>query len=1351
MRCDQETSGTLCRQTISVLKSRTHETILSLCVRLCCVRRKGGPGYRVLGARRLVGLLLAVYTLVGLCASPAQSVRPYQPTKLDPVADPWRWQQFPKLRGLGLQCMAQAVDSTMWFGTEEGVWSYDGVRWTAYGPEACLLRGTVMAICAASGGGVYAASASGISQFRAGEWGPVFIPGGDLHWPTYDLEQGPDGTLWAGTAWGLLRINQDDRTLFAMQEMVPILAELSSGVRIQAVSDSLLPGRTGTFGHAFYTCGDLLLYNIGGWFGSREMRVGKVPRAVCVRASEDKQHTPRLQSGDVVLHLEGNRPLLTDLAGDTEEQVTLIVERESEAEQVAVQAQGRGWRAIAARFAVYDVCLAPDGGMWLALADGDLVQCGIRWTDPRSWTRHGAEHGLRIGLLPRVLQDREGRVWAASDEKTAGLNLLDRGLWTHTDLRGVGGNPINGSLLETSDGTVWISGYNVMHAYTEGALRIYMHGSIPISLGGRITNLLETSDGAIWMMVEGKEAIRFDPTGRRWDSYDGLLFQCETESGEQWFLSADNGAVSRRDGKWRRYGTEDGLMDAPIRLINGPGGVLWAAGSHRSVASTGRFQPGADGSVTGRWRIETHPRLAWGIDARAIHVAADSSIWFGAPNGRPGEGRQAGLIQYVPSGRPGSGTGRWVKHAPPHAPPRCYGIGETPDGGIWGGVIGLNRFDGTVWHEISEPPELTVPFIQWICTGRDGRMWVGTQLYGILTYERGTWTRYDQRQGLPGNAIRSIMEAADGTVWAATTEGIARFDGITWTSGVLPPKFTHVRLSEAQDGSVWISGNESSAGWAYRGMPGNTRFTFGINTHRYVPDRLAPDVQISVSPESVSQPGNTTITWEGVDPWAPADRLLYSHRLDGSPWSQYASDTSVTLLALPDGHHRFEVRARDLDFNVDPTPAAVTFTVLPPVWRQPWVLALMGILSCAVALQTGRVVRRGRRLARANKALTREVREREQAEVAREKLDVQLQQMKYLYGLREALGGVRGVDDAIRVLGRHVMAVLSSVGDGGVSVELNGDRRGFGRTDSPGGRSYARDLAWGGRVRGRLQVHVMTELTESQEHTLLDETAGQLSGVLEAQELEMQLLQSARLVSLGEMSAGVAHEMNQPLGAISTTAGDVYLRLLEGIPLPEDELKEMMQDVVRMTGRLGQTVEHLRIFSRDASEEEAVKVSLNDVIENALQLMGTQLGSHGIHIGLDLGEATPSLMGHPYQLEQVILNLLANARDALDERGVGDGSVPAAQKRIEIRTRYESGAVPQVIAEIEDNGVGIDPAVQHRLFEPFYTTKEADRGTGLGLSISHAMVRNHGGEISVASEPGTGAVFRVTIPVSGGV
>ncbi len=156
----------------------------------------------------------------------------------------------------------------------------------------------------------------------------------------------------------------------------------------------------------------------------------------------------------------------------------------------------------------------------------------------------------------------------------------------------------------------------------------------------------------------------------------------------------------------------------------------------------------------------------------------------------------------------------------------------------------------------------------------------------------------------------------------------------------------------------------------------------------------------------------------------------------------------------------------------------------------------------------------------------------------------------------------------------------------------------------------------------------------------------------------------------------------------------IYRRLLEGVPLETDELREMMEDVRGVVDRMAGTVDHLRVLSRDVSKEPRQAMDVNEVIESGLKLMQTQLENHGIDLEQDLSNALPKVWVHPHPLEQVVLDLLSNARDTVDERAEMEGV--GYDKRI--RTHAEDKAV---VIEVEENGAGMDEATRQRLFELF--------------------------------------------------
>ena len=243
-------------------------------------------------------------------------------------------------------------------------------------------------------------------------------------------------------------------------------------------------------------------------------------------------------------------------------------------------------------------------------------------------------------------------------------------------------------------------------------------------------------------------------------------------------------------------------------------------------------------------------------------------------------------------------------------------------------------------------------------------------------------------------------------------------------------------------------------------------------------------------------------------------------------------------------------------------------------------------------------------------------------------------------------------------------------------------------------------------------------------------------------ETEQQLIQAAKMATLGEMSAGVAHELNQPLSVIATAAN--ILRNQSGRDAPPNlgVLREVAREIAAQVERATRIINHLREFGRKA-EVHLSRVRLNQPIQGALGLLRQQLRVHDIELMLELDPELPPIWGNANRLEQVIINLVLNARDAIEERRQREGKLPG---RIVLRTFAQGG---QVVMTVEDNGTGIPPGQRDRIFEPFYTTKEVGKGTGLGLSISYGIVRDYQGNIQVDDSPLGGARFRLSFPRAG--
>jgi PAS domain S-box-containing protein len=229
-----------------------------------------------------------------------------------------------------------------------------------------------------------------------------------------------------------------------------------------------------------------------------------------------------------------------------------------------------------------------------------------------------------------------------------------------------------------------------------------------------------------------------------------------------------------------------------------------------------------------------------------------------------------------------------------------------------------------------------------------------------------------------------------------------------------------------------------------------------------------------------------------------------------------------------------------------------------------------------------------------------------------------------------------------------------------------------------------------------------------------------------------KLIQASKLSTLGEMATSVAHELNQPLNVIRMAAGNSRRKISKGTATYE-YLNAKLERIEEQTARAAAIIDHMRMFGREANEE-LEPINARAVVTNALDLMGEQLRLAGIEIVTEFSEDCLLILGHSIQMEQVILNLLTNAIDAM-AKSAGD-------KKVTLRVFKDDKGV-HITAE--DTGSGIPEDLLPRIFEPFYTTKEMGKGTGLGLSVSYGIINDMNGTI-VADNIDGGARFTITLP-----
>ena len=241
---------------------------------------------------------------------------------------------------------------------------------------------------------------------------------------------------------------------------------------------------------------------------------------------------------------------------------------------------------------------------------------------------------------------------------------------------------------------------------------------------------------------------------------------------------------------------------------------------------------------------------------------------------------------------------------------------------------------------------------------------------------------------------------------------------------------------------------------------------------------------------------------------------------------------------------------------------------------------------------------------------------------------------------------------------------------------------------------------------------------------------------LELQQLRSQLAHASRVSMMGQLASALAHELSQPLGAIlrNTEAAELFL---EHDPPDLDELRAILADIRHDDQRAGGVIDRLRALLKRRSFAPRT-LSVSDELANVAALARSDSSTRKVKLEIDAAPDLPPVMGDPVHLQQVLLNLILNAMDAVED-------VPVARRQVTVRANCHGRG--EIEVAVSDSGLGITPERLGRLFEPFFTTKA--NGMGIGLSISRTIIEAHGGRIWAENNAGAGATFRFTLPLAG--
>ena len=985
----------------------------------------------------------------------------------------------------------------------------------------------------------------------------------------------------------------------------------------------------------------------------------------------------------------------------------------------------KSWRTIDGlpQNSVLDIAQTADGYLWLGTRGGLVRFDGVRLST------YGLDDGLKSLTVWKLLNDGQGGLWIGTTG--GGLSHWRHGvITTLTTADGLAHNDVL-VLAPAEAGAVWVgTAGGLQHWGPDGFTRL---GEAE-PLRHEVSALASSRGGGLWVAVlpsglyhcsAGRcEAVEGPPEHRRIRSYAVL----EDREGDLW-VSIGNGMVLRRHaGTWTEFNQTDGLPESnAMSLAQGPSGEIWACSQEEGlyVFRAGRFQevPGVDPSV------------------RSVRPSPDGVVWVGT--------RAGGLYRLTPRKLLEYPVGQEKRRGQPNglveAPPGQFWVTTFGGGLFHGGLDRLELVQGAGLEALEDRPFLTSGLKM-----RDGAVYVagamvllrrapGTGEFSVLTNFNGT--------------VRALCEGEDGALWAGTREGETKrmVNGAlqTVTNGVFPAQIS--TLVRGPGAALWVG-------------------TLGAGLYRWDAGRIQRWTTAEGLPTDVVrtlyQDGEGTL-WIGTGGGGLAwmrDGHFHSvstrHGLGDGVISQILEDGTGNLW-LGCNRGIFRVSKRELQDVAAGRAAAVHPLALDEADGMSVAECTGGYSPAGLRSQSGTLYfSTVRGVVEVDPARFGSAPDPPAVLIEAVKLDgkplplrggalslppgsrdleieftafnyVKPEQIRFRHRVEgrnqewSEVEGARSVRYSRLSPGDYVFEVAAANLDG--RWPETGARLPF--TVRPSlwqtwwfrGAALAALFGFGGLTTWWLLRRQHQRELQELEHT-------------RARQAEMAHL--SRVSMLGELSGSLAHELNQPLTAILSNA-QAAQRFLAGNAPDINEIRDILGDIVKEDQRAGEVIRRLRLlFNKGETEHRPLDV--NEAVQEAIQLTHGDLLNRGVTVHSEIAPDLPAVGGDRVQLQQVVLNLLMNACDAMRE-------TPADERRILVRTEMADARTLRV--SVADRGHGLPPEPLEKLFQPFFTTKA--QGMGLGLSICRTIIGAHRGKLWAANHgAGRGATFYFTLPAA---
>ncbi len=941
---------------------------------------------------------------------------------------------------------------------------------------------------------------------------------------------------------------------------------------------------------------------------------------------------------------------------------------------------------------------------------------------------------LPITYVYTIHEDVQGRLWLAHNMKGGGLTVLDPAHDTFTKYMptvGLHHQPSSDSIagiFTDRSGITWVVNVNgSLDNWDDRAHRIksYLHDpddSFSIS-DHMINTAYEDSRGTIWFAAPNG-LNRFDRESERFTRYphdpsDPTAipggFVCgpfEDSEGNFWVLSDKYLSLFDRDRGICTNSFE--TFHSPISVLedNTDSNVLWLCSWGEGLA---RFD-----KTTSRFLFFRHnpaDKESLSNDLLVtMHQARDGLIWVPTMGG--------GLDIFDPR------TKRVVQH-----------YAHNPD----------------------DPSSLGSDTLTHVFVDSKGETWIASYGGGLHRFDPETesFERFDEKNGFPTNTITNILEDDAGNLWLGSKIGYVRFDPATSSArvytvadGLAGNQFQEAALCKSQDGIIWVATISGASSFNPEDLVDNDFIPPVVVTSI---KQSGEELKLGMAFEKVHE---LVLDWQhnyfefefAALNYTRPQKNRYKYKLSGidETWFDSGERRFGRYANIPDGSYNLRIIGSNNDgvWNLEGT--SIQVTVVPPFWRTIWfrLLVVLAGLGSGLALVTSRVSRARRE----RKALEKDLEERSRNEAVLRESEARF---------RSLVSNVPGaIYRATFDHGRHLSFLSPAFEDITCvkPVELLGEQgRCLEELVHPDDREEVERSIEDALVeREPFEIEYRLLRRPASERWVLDRGRGEygpdgqllwLGGALfditKRRSLELQLMHTQKIESIGRLAGGIAHDLNNLLTAVIGNADLLLMEAHEDSPL-----REGLNQIQMAGARAGRLTGQLLTFAR-RSVIDPQELDLNDLIINLDKMLRRLIGENIEFVILPQQDLW-IVKADASQMEQVVTNLAVNARDAMPSGG-----------RLVIQTRNASkghkepdGATLQedhVMIDVCDSGSGMSEEEQQQAFEPFFTTKEQGKGTGLGLATCWGIIDQCGGRITVESSPGHGSTFRVYLPRAEGL